>query len=92
MYNAGFENLSIKEIAEKIRNKIDSKINIMPLVDPRSYRLNSEKLIKTGFKNNFNVDNAIDEIIEKYNNKELIEHDSFYTVKWMKHLTTEKLL
>jgi len=92
LYNAGFENLSIKEIAEKIRNKIDSKINIMPLVDPRSYRLNSEKLIKTGFKNNFNVDNAIDEIIEKYNNKELIEHDSFYTVKWMKHLTTEKLL
>ena len=58
----------------------------MPLNDPRSYRLNSDKLIKTGFKNNFNVDKAIDEIIEKHNNKELIEHDSCYTVRWMKHL------
>ncbi len=92
LYNAGFENLSIKEIAEKIRDKIDSKINIMPLVDPRSYRLNSDKLVKTGFKNNFSVDQAIDEIIKRYNDKALIEHDSFYTVKWMKHLIAEKLL
>ena len=51
IYNAGFENKSILNIAEIVRNKIPSKIQVYKdKSDPRSYRLNSSKLIKIGFK------------------------------------------
>ena len=48
--------------------------------------INSDKLIKTGFKKEKCVDDAIDEIITNFNDGQLIEKDSYYTVKWMKHL------
>jgi nucleoside-diphosphate-sugar epimerase len=86
VYNAGFENLSILDIAEKVNKKIKCEIKILPVNDIRSYRLNSDKLLKTGFKKRYSVDDAISEIIEQYNNGKLIEKDSYYTVKWMKHL------
>ena len=50
IYNAGFENKSILDIAKFIKNIIPSKINIFKdLSDPRSYRLDSTKIIKIGF-------------------------------------------
>ena len=85
VYNAGFENLSIYQIAKKIAKKTKAKIKIIKGTnDPRTYRLNSDKLLNTGFKKNFSVDNAINEIIEAYNEKKIKNKDEFYTVKWMK--------
>tara|TARA_B100001121_G_scaffold307308_1_gene328510 strand:+ start:914 stop:1867 length:954 start_codon:yes stop_codon:yes gene_type:complete len=86
VYNAGFENLSILDIAKKINRKIGSEIKILPVNDIRSYRLNSDKLIKTGFQKEKCVDDAIDEIVKNFKDGKLIEKDSYYTVKWMKHL------
>jgi nucleoside-diphosphate-sugar epimerase len=85
-YNAGFENLSILDIANIINSKINSKIEIFPTKDIRSYRQNSDKLLKTGFKKKFGVNKAIDEIIEKYNQGLIIEKESCYTVNWMKKM------
>ena len=85
-YNAGFENLSIIQIAKKIKKKIDSKIIIKKTNDPRSYRQCSDKLLKTGFKPEFTIDNAINEIEKKFrNNNSKVKKNSF-TVKWMKYL------
>ena len=84
IYNAGFENISILDLGKKIQNKIDCKINIIESNDPRSYRQCSDKLIKTGFEQKFNVNNAIDEISDAFHNKNLTDDDSCYTVKWMK--------
>ncbi|MDA7442151.1 SDR family oxidoreductase [Candidatus Pelagibacter ubique] len=84
IYNAGFENISILDLGKKIQNKIDCKINIIESNDPRSYRQCSDKLIETGFEQKFNVNNAIDEISDAFYNKNLIDDDSCYTVKWMK--------
>ena len=83
-YNAGFENISILEIAELVKNKIDTEITVSSSNDPRSYRQNSNKLLSTGFKRKFNVESAIDEIIEAYTNGNLKETEQAYTVKWMK--------
>jgi nucleoside-diphosphate-sugar epimerase len=85
-YNAGFENLSILEIANIINSKINSKIEIFPTKDIRSYRQNSDKLLKTGFRKKFGVNKAIDEIIEKYNQGLIIEKENCYTVNWMKKM------
>jgi nucleoside-diphosphate-sugar epimerase len=84
IYNAGFENISILDLGKKIQNKIKCEIDIIESNDPRSYRQCSDKLIETGFEQKFNVDNAIDEISEAFYNKNLIDDDSCYTVKWMK--------
>ena len=82
-YNAGFENLSILDIAKKISTKLDAKINFSSSNDPRSYRQNSDKLLATGFIPKFNVDNAIDDLIAKYQVGSLIETENCYTVKTM---------
>ena len=84
-YNAGFENLKILDIANLVKKHIPSKIQIKKNVnDPRSYRQNSDKLLKTGFKPLFSVEDAIIEIKNKYKNKKIIINDKCHTVKWMK--------
>ncbi len=89
-YNAGFENLSIIEIARKIKKITKAKIAIKKSNDPRSYRQSSKKLLKTGFTPKYNVENAIKDIIKKYSNNKKIE-DICFTVKWMKKLKLNKM-
>tara|TARA_B100000989_G_scaffold198298_1_gene149804 strand:+ start:3632 stop:4579 length:948 start_codon:yes stop_codon:yes gene_type:complete len=84
-YNAGFENLSILKIAKMISKFTGAKINILKNNnDPRSYKLDSSKLLETGFKPKCNVRYAIEELISMYKRKKLNDNDSNYTVKWMK--------
>jgi nucleoside-diphosphate-sugar epimerase len=85
-YNAGFENISILQIAEMVQKKVPSEIVVSESNDPRSYRQNSDKLLQTGFTQKFGVQNAIDEIIELLNAGKLADDDQCYTVRWMKHL------
>ncbi len=93
VYNAGFENLSLLEIADKIQSILgnDIKISITKSNDIRSYRLNSDKLMSTGFKKAYNVDNAITDIISKFEKNEIKDLDQFYTVKWMKKLKLDEV-
>lgn len=85
-FNAGFENISIMDIAALIKEEIDSEIICTESNDPRSYRQDSTKLLQTGFKPKFGIKNAIREIIECYKKNNLPEGDNCYTVKWMKSL------
>ncbi|MDG2243344.1 MAG: SDR family oxidoreductase [Rhodospirillaceae bacterium] len=88
VFNAGFENLSIRTIAETIAEHIPAKINIEPSNDPRSYRINSDKILATGFKPKKSVRDAISEVADAYNTGALKDEDRFYCMKWM----TEKIL
>lgn len=85
-YNAGFENISIMDIAERVAEKVSAEIIVSESNDPRSYRQNSDKLLATGFTPKFSISDAIDEIEKKFKAGELTDKDSCYTVKWMKHL------
>ena len=86
IYNAGFENISILDIANKVTNYIDAEIIVSESNDPRSYRLNSDKLLNTGFKPLFGINTAIEEIIEKYKLNILKDEDNYYNLKVMKNL------
>ena len=86
IYNAGFENISILELANRIKENITTKVCIEESNDPRSYRQNSDKLISTNFIPRFTVDDAIKEIIVLYNQNKLEEKDSYYNVKQMKKI------
>lgn len=86
IYNAGFENISILDLAKKISNKTGAKLTITSDSDPRSYRQDSSKLISTGFSPKFGVDDAIDEIIEAFKNGTLSDNELWHTVPTMKKL------
>ena len=90
IYNAGFENISIKDIGYLITKHVPAEILITASNDPRSYRINSDKLLATGFKPKKTVDDAIKEIIQKYNNNELKDEDHFYNLKWMQQTVLTK--
>jgi len=84
-FNAGFENISILDIAKSVKEFLpETKIEITPSNDPRSYRQCSDKLIDLGFKPKKKVKTAIQEIISAYKNKELNESDTCFSVKWLK--------
>lgn len=84
VFNAGFENLSILEIAEMVRAHVDCKIKILDSVDPRTYRLDSSKLIQTGFVPRKSVSDAIQETINALNSGILRDQDCFHNLSWMK--------
>jgi len=83
-YNAGFENISILDIAEMIRIRTNCTIKIEESNDPRSYRQDSSKILKTGFNPKKKVGDAIEEIIDAYNNNKLKDKAQSHTVSWMK--------
>ena len=86
-YNAGFENLSILEIAELITSEVPAEIEIIESNDPRSYRQDSSKLLSKGFTPKYKIIDAIKEIKKAYQEGKLQNKDEFYTVKWMKKLS-----
>jgi nucleoside-diphosphate-sugar epimerase len=83
VFNAGFENLTIRRIAEMACERADAKIKILPSNDPRSYRVNSDKLLSTGFKPRKSVAHAIDEICHAYRSGQLKDEERFHTLGWM---------
>jgi len=83
VFNAGFENISILSIAEMAAKRIGAEIVVTESNDPRSYRVNSDKLLATGFKPIKSVDDAIAEIIEAHNTGALKDEDRFHNLRWM---------
>ena len=63
IYNAGFENVSIMNIAEKVTKLVPSQIVVTGTNDPRSYRQNSDKLLATGFTPKHDISDGIQEVI-----------------------------
>lgn len=87
VYNAGFENLSIRDIAEKVVAQIPAEIAVTPSNDPRSYRVNSDRLLATGFRPKKTVDDAIREIIVEFQRGKLKNEDRFHNLRWMQQRT-----
>ena len=86
IYNAGFENLSIGEIAERVQEAVPCKITTTPSNDPRSYRLCSDKLLSTGFAPKHSVAEAMVDLQKAYANGDVRDTPECHNVKWMTHL------
>ncbi len=83
-YNAGFENISIMSIAKLVSKVTNAKIEVTKLIDQRSYRQDSTKILKLGFKNKFKVIDAINDLKKAFELKKLKVTPNTFTVKWMK--------
>ncbi|MCA6286775.1 SDR family oxidoreductase [Phenylobacterium sp.] len=86
VFNAGFENVSIREIAERVARSIPAEILITPSNDPRSYRQNSDKLRQAGFTPRKTIDDAIREIVVAYQRGDLKDIDRWHNLKWMQRM------
>ena len=65
-FNVGFENLSVKKIAQSVKKIIPAKIKIKKSNDPRSYRMNADKLLKVGFEQGYTHIDAIVDLNKKF--------------------------
>tara|TARA_R110000824_G_scaffold366730_3_gene555801 strand:- start:62965 stop:63900 length:936 start_codon:yes stop_codon:yes gene_type:complete len=83
VYNAGFENISILQIAEMVTKHVPAEIIVTPSNDPRSYRVNSDRLLATGFRPTKTVEDAIAEIVGLYRQNALKDDERFHNLKWM---------
>ena len=70
-------------LAKRISEKIECEILVKESNDPRSYRQDSSKLLKTGFKPKKTVSHAIDEIIVAFKRGELRDEPHFHNLNWM---------
>ena len=88
IYNAGFENISVMDIAKMVQEVFKVEIEVKPSNDPRSYRQDSTKLLESGFVRKKSVSDAISEIATKLKNGDIKDDDRWHTVKWM---TSQKI-
>jgi nucleoside-diphosphate-sugar epimerase len=86
VFNAGFENISILEIAERVKKHVPAEIVVTPSNDPRSYRLSSKKLLATGFQPKHGVEDGIREVIAVFQQGHLKDREEFYNIRTMKKL------
>jgi nucleoside-diphosphate-sugar epimerase len=84
LYNAGFENLKVREIAERIAAAAPAEIKVLPSNDPRSYSVCSDRLLATGFRPRKDVATAIRELVAAYRDGRIKDAPEAYNVGWMK--------
>lgn len=92
VFNIGFENYSVNTLCNLVIRNIKHKVLIKRLKseDNRSYHISSKKIQKKlGFKNHFNIEDAITELVNIFKKKILIDplnNEIYYNIKRMKSL------
>jgi nucleoside-diphosphate-sugar epimerase len=87
VFNAGFENISILDIADRVKRHLPAEVVVTPSNDPRSYRLSSRKLLSTGFEPRHSVEDGIRDVIAAYRDGRLRDEERYYNIKTMKKLS-----
>ncbi len=93
IFNAGYENQSVIELAETVKNVVgdDVKLTIVPTNDNRSYHISSEKIKKElGFTPKYTIREASLDLLEAFK-KGLIpnslEEAKYFNIKMMQKIT-----
>lgn len=84
VFNAGFENLKVMEIAKMITRDVPASIDVKPSDDPRSYAVCSDKLLATGFAPARTVATAVAEMAAAFRDGRIVDDPVCYNVRWMR--------
>jgi len=90
IYNAGYENFTIMEIAEKVRSVIGENIEIVttPTNDNRSYHVSSEKIKRElGFVAKHTIEDAVKDLMDAFKAGKILnpmDDIRYYNIKTMK--------
>lgn len=89
IFNAGYENFKVKEIANMVRNVVGDKVEIKvePTNDNRSYHISSEYIKKEiGFVPRHSIEDAVKDLKEAFDNGLIpnsFENEKYFNVKLM---------
>jgi nucleoside-diphosphate-sugar epimerase len=89
IFNIGFENLTVNQLAYEVKKVIgsDVKIKKLPTNDNRSYHISSKKIQdELGFVTNFNIINAIEDLKHSFEKKLLLNcltNENYFNIKKM---------
>ena len=98
IYNVGFENYSLNEIAKIVTNQFKEKIKIenKETNDPRSYHVSSELIKKElGFESSYSVEQAVKDLIDSFNKNLLpnaMNDTIYYNVRRMQEFNIPSVL
>lgn len=91
-FNAGYENITIMNIAEMVRKQVgdDSiRIRVQPTNDIRSYHVNSDKIRRVlGFQARHSVEEAIQSLCQAYRDGKIndpLNNPVYYNIKTMQN-------
>src|SRR5258708_13580047 len=83
IYNAGFENISIRDIAPRVTEHAPARITVTESNDPRSHRVNSDKLLAAGDRPTKTLDQPIRHYCDKLRLAHLKDQNPFHNLRWM---------
>ena len=92
IFNAGFDNQSINDLANTVKKEIGKDIKIIRshVDDNRSYHISSDKIKRElNFKTKFTINDAIKDLKDAFDNKKLIntfEDINFFNIKKMQSI------
>tara|TARA_B100000700_G_scaffold323954_1_gene428912 strand:- start:287 stop:1294 length:1008 start_codon:yes stop_codon:yes gene_type:complete len=101
IFNVGFQNKSISQIAEIVKYVVEKEFSLNKPIqiekqksnDNRSYHINSEKIFKVlGFKAKRTIEDAISGLCKNFKNdiiKKSFDNDIYYNVKRLKNLKAQ---
>lgn len=95
IFNVGFKNQSVNELANDVKEVIGEDIKIINTKsdDNRSYHVSSQKIKEVlGFETKYTVKNAVYDLKEAFENKLLIntfENELFFNIKRMNNLNLQ---
>jgi nucleoside-diphosphate-sugar epimerase len=92
IFNAGFENKKVIELAEIVKNVMgdDIELIIKETDDQRSYHISSHKIYnELGFKNKFTIADAVTDLKKAFENKLLpnsFDDENYFNIKKMQSI------
>ncbi len=92
VYNAGYQNLSLNEIADTVRRVVDPSIPIetTPSNDNRSYHISSEKIARElGYKPRHTIEDAVRDLHAAFTAGKVndpLNNTAYYNIKRMQEL------
>ncbi len=95
IFNAGYENYTVGELAEQVRSVVGSEVDIVvePTDDPRSYHISSEKIkVELGFVPRHNIEGAVKDLRRAMKEGKLpdpMNNPLYYNIKRMKEINLE---
>lgn len=96
IFNAGYQNYPVKEIAQMVKDVCDDPsivFEVVPMDDNRSYHVNADKLKHVlGFENKFTIQDAVQTLVEAQKKgllKDPLHNPYYYNIKRMKDVHLE---
>jgi nucleoside-diphosphate-sugar epimerase len=95
VYNAGYDNASVRDIAETVKRVVESdnelgglvELEVVPIDDNRSYHVTSKKIAQElGFRPKKTVDDAVRDLLAAFKDgrlKDTMEDARYYNIKTM---------